>query len=204
MSKRKTSIEKLKSDIAKNQEQLKRVCIRGDQKRRQLNLYINKANRQGNNERKQRTHRLITEGAELEYFFPGIENFSKERLRAFLKYVSTQPEISKLFRCEVMALKLKDNPSPPTSQLEITDDYEATASLLTDTAESLKGSLSTLIESCSTTPSDASEVPISREEFDRLISDIEALSDAPEPPVSSSDDKPSIMAKINYYKNGGV
>ena len=67
-------------------------------------------NRLANYKKKQdkaRTHRLIVEGAELEYVFDGIETIPQEAFRAFLGELGSLPDAQTLYQKYVSVL----NPS---------------------------------------------------------------------------------------------
>lgn len=58
-------------------------------------------NRLANYKKKQdkaRTHRLIVEGAELEYVFDGIETIPQETFRAFLGELGSLPDTQTLYK----------------------------------------------------------------------------------------------------------
>ena len=58
-------------------------------------------NRLANYKKKQdkaRTHRLIVEGAELEYVFDGIETIPQETFRTFLRELGSLPDAQTLYK----------------------------------------------------------------------------------------------------------
>lgn len=85
-----TDLEKLRQDV----ESAKKEKL---QYEHQLTRAKNRLTHYERKQDKARTHRLIVEGAELEYVFDGIENIPQETFRAFLSELSSLPEVVNIY-----------------------------------------------------------------------------------------------------------
>lgn len=92
-----TDLEKLRQDV----ESAKKEKL---QYEHQLTRAKNRLTHYERKQDKARTHRLIVEGAELEYVFDGIENIPQETFRAFLSELSSLPEVINLYSNYVSAI----------------------------------------------------------------------------------------------------
>ena len=88
-------------DLEKNLEEARADLERAVREKEVLERRVTrKENRLRNALRKKnsaRTHRLIVEGAELEYVFDGIENLPQEVFWAFMKRLALVPGVKELF-----------------------------------------------------------------------------------------------------------
>ena len=92
------------TESEKNRDDLERARRELDEALREREVALRRLNRDENRLRnalkKQdaaRTHRLIVEGAELEYVFDGIENLPQDEFWNFMRKLKTFPGVSELY-----------------------------------------------------------------------------------------------------------
>jgi len=86
------------TDLEKRRQDLETAMKKKLQCEHQLNRAENRLTNYRKKQDKARTHRLIVEGAELEYVFEGIESIPQESFRAFLGELSSLPDTQALYQ----------------------------------------------------------------------------------------------------------
>ncbi len=85
------------TDLDIKEERLEKLKEEKFQAEHRLTRTINRLSHKIGKQDKARTHRLIVEGAELEYVFEGIENIPQNDFRWFMNELCSLPEVITLF-----------------------------------------------------------------------------------------------------------
>jgi hypothetical protein len=94
------------TELEKLRKQHEVACKRVEQAEHQIIRAENRLKSALRKQSKERTHRLIVEGAELEYIFEGIENLPQSNFWEFMRKLNKIPEVIELYssyKCQANA-----------------------------------------------------------------------------------------------------
>lgn len=83
-------LEKMRNEIVSLQEKI-------DQTNHRISREQNRITNIRQKKDKERTHRLIVEGAELEYAFEGIQRMPQNHFRSFINAIASLPKVKELY-----------------------------------------------------------------------------------------------------------
>ena len=85
------------TELEKLRQQHETACKKVEQAEHQITRAENRLKSALRKQDKERTHRLIVEGAELEYIFDGIENLSQDDFWNFMRKLTQIPDVRELY-----------------------------------------------------------------------------------------------------------